>query len=120
MIIFAREPLPPYEPQHKFNLHIRQANILLHVSEIEASQVVLKHPPVNTGELRDTGSIPGLGRFRRKAWKPTLVILPGISWTEDPDVIQSIGSQRVGHDSSDLACTHTYIINCISLRKAEV
>ena len=60
MIIFAREPLPPCEPQHKFNLRIRQANILLHISEIEASQVVLKNPPADAGDLRDTGSIPGL------------------------------------------------------------
>ena len=27
-------------------------------------------------------------------------------WTEEPGGLQSIGSQRVGHDWSDLACTH--------------
>ena len=24
--------------------------------------IIVKNPPVNTGEIRDTGSIPGLGR----------------------------------------------------------
>ena len=34
-------------------------------------------------------------------------ILPGESpWTEDPGGLQSIGSQRVRHNRSDLACTH--------------
>ena len=51
----------------------------------------------NAGDL---GSIPGLGRFPwRKAWQPTLVFLPGEApWTEEPDGLQSMGSQRVGHD----------------------
>ena len=30
-----------------------------------------------------------------------------IPWTEEPDGLQSIESQRVRHDCSDLACTHT-------------
>ena len=29
-----------------------------------------------------------------------------ISWTEEPGRPQSMGSHRVGHDGSDLACTH--------------
>ena len=29
-----------------------------------------------------------------------------IPWTEEPGGLQSIGSHRVGHDWSDLACTH--------------
>ena len=29
-----------------------------------------------------------------------------ILWTEELDRLQPIGSQRVGHDSSDLVCTH--------------
>ena len=31
-----------------------------------------------------------------------------IPWTEEPGRLESIGSQRVGHDSSDLAHTHTH------------
>ena len=35
----------------------------------------------------------------RKAWQPTPVFLPGeYPWTEEPGGLQSIGSQKVGHD----------------------
>ena len=30
-----------------------------------------------------------------------------IPWTEEAGRLQSMGSQRVRHDGSDLACTHT-------------
>ena len=30
-----------------------------------------------------------------------------IPWTEEPGGLQSIGSHRVRHDGSDLACKHT-------------
>ena len=44
-----------------------------------------------------------------RAWQPTPVFLPGGSpWTEEPGGLQSIGSQRVGHDLKSLgtyACT---------------
>ena len=44
----------------------------------------------------------------RRAWQPTPVFLPGASlWTEEPGGRQSMRSQRVGYDRSDLACTHT-------------
>ena len=53
-----------------------------------------KESACNAGDL---GLIPGLGRLR--AWQPTPVFLPGESpRTEEPDGLQSIGSQRVGHD----------------------
>ena len=29
-----------------------------------------------------------------------------IPWTEEPGRLQSMGSHRVGHDRSDLACLH--------------
>ena len=39
-----------------------------------------KNLPANAGDLRDSGLIPGLGRFPwRRAWQPTLVFLPGVS-----------------------------------------
>ena len=35
----------------------------------------------------------------RRKWQPTAVFLPGEStWTEEPGGLQSMGSQRVGHD----------------------
>ena len=34
-----------------------------------------------------------------RAWQPTPVYLPAESpWTEEPSGLQSMGSQRVGHD----------------------
>ena len=43
---------------------------------------------------------PWVGTIRwRRAWQPTPVFLPGESpWTEEPGGLQSMGSQRVGHD----------------------
>ena len=36
---------------------------------------------------------------RRRKWQPTPVFLPQkIPWTEEPDGLQSMGLQRVGHD----------------------
>ena len=46
--------------------------------------LVVKNPPANAGDIRDLGSIPGLGRdweeipgLGRRAWQPTPVFLPG-------------------------------------------
>ena len=62
--------------------------------------LVVKNPPTNMGNiLGDSGSIPGSGRspgggngnsFHLLAWR--------ISWTEEPGGLQSMGSQRIGHD----------------------
>ena len=42
--------------------------------------LVVKNPPVNAGDMRDKGSIPGLGRFPwRRTWQPTPAFLPGES-----------------------------------------
>ena len=49
----------------------------------------------------DLGSIPGWGGKIpwRRAWQPAPVFLPGeCSWTEKPDGLQPMGSQRIGHD----------------------
>ena len=48
----------------------------------------------------DPSSIPGSGRSWRREWQPTPVFLPekfhGLR--EEPGWLQSMGSQRVGHD----------------------
>ena len=62
---------------------------------------VVKNPPANAGDLRDTGLIPGSGRFPwRRASQPTPVVLPGESHGQRSlaDYIQSMGSRRVRHD----------------------
>ena len=67
--------------------------------------LVIKNPPVNAGNERDacltpeSGRSPGGGHsnhYSTLAWR--------IPWTEEPGGLQSMGSQRVGHDWSDLAC----------------
>ena len=64
-----------------------------------------KEPACNAGDIRDTYSILGLGRFhRRRAWQSAPVFLSGESpWVGEPGVLQSMGSQRVGYHWSDLA-----------------
>ena len=42
--------------------------------------LVVKNPPANAEDVKDTGSIPGLGRFpSRRQWQSTPVFLPGES-----------------------------------------
>ena len=50
----------------------------------------------------------------RRAWQSTPIFLPGESpWTEEPGGLQSMGLQRVGHDRSDSAHTHTRRVACV-------
>ena len=67
----------------------------------QASQVapVVKNPPVNAGDIRDTALILGSGRSHGGGHDNPLHILAWrISWTEEPRRLQSIGLQKVGHD----------------------
>ena len=61
--------------------------------------LVVKNPPVNAGDVRDGGSIPGqedpleegMGTYSSiLAWR--------IPWTEEPGGLQSIRPQRVRHN----------------------
>ena len=70
--------------------------------------LTVKNPSANVGDIKDTGSIPGLGRSpggghgnhsRILAWR--------IPWTEEPGRLQSTGLQRVRHDRINLARMHT-------------
>ena len=39
---------------------------------------MVKNPPANAGDMRDSGSIPGTRKTPwRRAWQPTPVFLPG-------------------------------------------
>ena len=77
--------------------------------ELQFSQVALvfKNPAANAGDVRDSDSIPRLGRSPGGRHGSPLQY----SCLENPmDTgacgLWSIGSQRVGHDWSDLACRH--------------
>ena len=59
--------------------------------------LVIKKPPVNAGDTRETDMIHGLGRFLEKEMAIHSSILAWrIPWTEEPGEPQSIGSQIVG------------------------
>ena len=63
-----------------------------------------KNPLANAGDVRDVGSVLGLGRPLEKEMAAYSSILTWrIPWIEEPESLQSIGSQRVRHDLSDSA-----------------
>ena len=63
-----------------------------------------KESACNAGDL---GSIPRSGRFPGGEGMTTHsnILAWKIPWIEEPGGLQSMGSQRVGHDRSDLAHT---------------
>ena len=70
--------------------------------------LVVKNPPANAHDVRDV--VQSLGQ--EDPLKEIVATLSSIlAWripqTEEPGGLQSIGSHRVGHDWSDLTCTHT-------------
>ena len=72
-----------------------------------ASQVamMIKNPPANAGDIRDAGSIPGLGKSCGGGHGNP----PQYSCLENPldrEAWRSIGSQKGVHDWSDLASSY--------------
>ena len=60
---------------------------------------MVKNPPTNAGDTRDTGLIPGLGRSPGKGnGNPLQYPCLENSMTEEPAGLQSFGQQRVRHD----------------------
>ena len=55
---------------------------------------MVKSSPANAGDM---SLIPGLGRFPRGDSHSSILAWE-IPWTEEPGGLQSMGSQRVGHD----------------------
>ena len=57
---------------------------------------MVKNPPANAADIKDTGSIPGSGRSPGEGMATHSSILAWrIPWTEEPGGLQSIASQRV-------------------------
>ena len=76
--------------------------------------LVVENLPANAGELRDVGLIPGSGRspgqedpLTQGMASHSSILAWKIPCSEEPDRLQSIGSHRVGHNQSNLACMHT-------------
>ena len=56
---------------------------------------MVKNLPANAGDIRDGGSIPGLGRSPGQGYATYSSILAWrIPWTEGPGRVQSMGSQE--------------------------
>ena len=61
--------------------------------------LVVKNPPAGAGEFRDVGSIPSWEDPLEEGMAAHSSILAWrIPWTEELCGLQSVGSQRVGHD----------------------
>ena len=61
--------------------------------------LVVKNPPVNAGDIRDMGSIPGTGRSPGEGnGSPSHILAWRIPWTEEPGKVQSMGLRRARHD----------------------
>ena len=60
---------------------------------------MVKNMPANVGDVRDTGSIPGLERSLGGGNGNPLIILDWrIPWAEEPGGYSPWGRKRVGHD----------------------
>ena len=83
---------------------------VLNYRKLWAFQVVPanKEPACQCRRHKRCGFNPWVGKMSwRKARQPTPVFLPGESpWAEKPGGLQSIASQRVKHNSRDLAPMH--------------
>ena len=56
--------------------------------------LVVKNPPANTGDVRDLGSVPGLGRFLGEGnTTHSSILAQKIPWTEEPGRLQSMELQ---------------------------
>ena len=60
---------------------------------------MVKNLPANAGGIRDMGLIPGLeDPLEEGVATHSRIIAWRIPWTEEPGGLQSLGSQRAGHD----------------------
>ena len=60
---------------------------------------MVKNPPANAGNVRD--AVQSLGRedpLEEGIATHSSLLAWRIPWTEEPGGLQSIGSQRIGHD----------------------
>ena len=60
--------------------------------------LVVKNPLANAGDVRSMVLIPGLGREEEGIATHSSTLSWSISGTEEPEGLQSMGLQRVGHE----------------------
>ena len=59
---------------------------------------MVKNPLANAGDVRDVGSVPGLGSFPGGGHGNSSILAWRIPWMEEPGGLQSIRSQTARHD----------------------
>ena len=71
--------------------------------------LVVKEPPANAADVRDMGSVPGLGQSPGGGSATHSRFLPGESHGQRSlgGGLESMGSHRVGQDWSDLTRMHS-------------
>ena len=79
---------------------------------MRASQgaLVVKNLPANAGDIETW--VQSLGQkdpLEEGMATRSSILAWRIPWTEEPGGLWSIAMQRVRHDQSDLACTHTLL-----------
>ena len=58
-----------------------------------------KNLPANAGDTRDMSSIPGSGNpLEEEMATHSSILFRNSPWTEESSGLQSLGSQRVGHN----------------------
>ena len=69
---------------------------------------VVKNPLANAVRHKRLGFNPWIGKIPLEEGTAihSSILAWRIPWTEEPDVLWSMGSQRVGHNCGDLARTH--------------
>ena len=91
-------PTQGYRDHEESGKHYTTKGIQKTFSKQSASRValVVKNRPANGGDIRDVGSIPGLGRSPGEGNGNTPSILACIiPWKKETGGIKSMGSQRV-------------------------
>ena len=83
-----------------FSGYISSSGIVGSYNSSRASQMVLRveSPLANAGDVRDVGLIPGSGGSSGEGNGYSNILAWRIPWTEELGGLQSMGSQRVGHD----------------------
>ena len=73
--------------------------------------LVVENPPASAGGVREAGSIPGWEDPLEKGTAThSSILVRRITWREEPGGLSSVGSLRVRHDWSDLACVHFTVL----------
>ena len=67
---------------------------------------MVMNPPAKAGDNTQVQSLCGKDPMEKDMATHSSILAWQIPWTEEPGRLQSTGSQRVGHDRSNLACMH--------------